>query len=315
MLAYLTGALTGPQDAWRGALALALALALLWLLAGRPPAGVPAVAVALAATRLICTEAAAHRMTTYPAGDSAAGSELAYIDAGHLGANSGESWRDDGLMGLCLNLMRNGYLTLTTEDLTPRRLAGAQLLIAVAPARAYSGRERRAVRQFVEGGGTLITTVGADEAGPSARLLSDLGMEVGDGTRAVGPTPGPTPLGFFKSAYYDTGEYKAYVRFYAGWTVHSNATDAKVLAYGAGDSPIILLRRVGRGKVILVGDTCFAMNKNLEVESGAPFEGMRENTHFWRWLLTNVRDQPLWIPPDPKPAPGGEGSAPAGEGP
>jgi hypothetical protein len=59
------------------------------------------------------------------------------------------------------------------------------------------------------------------------------------------------------------------------------------------------MRRIGKGKVVVVGDTAFAMNKNLEIEGGQPFEGMRENPHFWRWLLTYLRDRPRWVPPDP----------------
>ena len=39
------------------------------------------------------------------------------------------------------------------------------------------------------------------------------------------------------------------------------------------------------------------MNKNLERENGQPFEGLRENADFWRWLLTTLRDEPMWIPP------------------
>jgi hypothetical protein len=39
------------------------------------------------------------------------------------------------------------------------------------------------------------------------------------------------------------------------------------------------------------------MNKNLEQESGQPFEGLRENADFWRWLITLLRDEPMWIPP------------------
>ena len=56
----------------------------------------------------------------------------------------------------------------------------------------------------------------------------------------------------------------------------------------------------------MIGDTGFAMNKNLEWENGAPFEGMRENADFWRWFITYLNDQPMWIPPKPKiqPAPG-----------
>jgi len=307
MLAYLAGGMAGPQAAWRGIVAVLLAALLLFLAARRAAGGLVAAAAALVAVRMACTAATLHSMTVYPGPDPAGGYELAYIDAGHLGVYSSESWRDDGLMGLCLNLMRNGYLAFTADDLSPRRLAPAKLLLSVAPGRAYSTAERRAIREFVEGGGTFIITVGTDEKGPSALLLRELGLEVGDGTRAIGPATGPLPMGFFKAPYYDLGDYMVYVRFHAAWPVHGISGDAKPMAYGAANLPTILVRPVGNGKVILVGDTCFAMNKNLEIESGAPFEGMRENPHFWRWLLTSVRDQPLWVPPNPKAAPGREG--------
>ena len=69
---------------------------------------------------------------------------------------------------------------------------------------------------------------------------------------------------------------------------------------GGEDTPVIVMRRLGKGRLVVVGDTAFAMNKNLEVESGAPFELMRENPHFWRWLLTMLRDEPEWTPPSPE---------------
>jgi hypothetical protein len=42
---------------------------------------------------------------------------------------------------------------------------------------------------------------------------------------------------------------------------------------------------------------------NLEREGGQPFEGMRENADFWRWLLSYLADEPVWPPPKPAPAP------------
>ncbi len=57
------------------------------------------------------------------------------------------------------------------------------------------------------------------------------------------------------------------------------------------------MQRSGKGTVVLVGDTCFAMNKNLEYESGTAFEGLRENADFWRWLLSFLRGETMWIPP------------------
>ena len=85
----------------------------------------------------------------------------------------------------------------------------------------------------------------------------------------------------------------------------------KVIAYGRGNKPIIVLRDVGDGKVVVIGDTGFAMNKNLERKDGRPFEGMRENADFWRWFITRLTDRPQWIPrrdepprpPKPPPPP------------
>ena len=110
-------------------------------------------------------------------------------------------------------------------------------------------------------------------------------------------TAEPQPLGHFKVPYVDAGEYKSYVRYWAAWPVACTATNAQVIAYGHGDKPVIVQRTIGKGKVVVIGDTCFAMNKNLEREDGQPIEGMRENAHFWRWFLTALRDQPMWVPP------------------
>ena len=43
---------------------------------------------------------------------------LAYIQSSNLEDKSEEAWRPDGTAGLALTLMRNGYVTLTLQDLT-----------------------------------------------------------------------------------------------------------------------------------------------------------------------------------------------------
>ena len=43
---------------------------------------------------------------------------------------------------------------------------------------------------------------------------------------------------------------------------------------------------------MLIGDSCFAMNKNL-----AEAPGTSQNADFWRWLLLGVLEHKDWIPP------------------
>ena len=221
---------------------------------------------------------------------------LAYIDTSHLEANSGESWRPEGIGGFILTLMRNGYLTLSLPELTSERLARSDLLVSVAPSRSFSRTEQNAIREFVLNGGTFILMAGLDEAGPSRSLLSTLGFSIGN----PGPNPvEPEVMGYFKSPYLESadGTQRVHVRFHAAWPVSCNDPTARVITYGLNNLPVITLRKLGAGKVVVIGDTCFVANKNLEWEGGQPFEGMRENADFWRWFITQLRDQEMWIPP------------------
>jgi hypothetical protein len=232
---------------------------------------------------------------------------LAYFDTTHLERGSGESWRLTGLGALQMTLMRNGYLVMALPEFTEERLERAGLVISAAPGKPFSARERAIVRRYVENGGTFICTVGWPESAASRSLLADFGFHIGGKGAAEGLATEPKPFGHFKAPYFNGGDYMAYVRFHAAWTVESTEPGAQPLAYGprsplAGTDPtVIQMRRLGRGKFMVVADSEFASCQNLENEGGQPFEGLRENADFWRWLLTYLNDQPAWNPPKPAP--------------
>jgi hypothetical protein len=190
--------------------------------------------------------------------------------------------------------MRNNYLTHCLTEFTAERIEKAHLLISVAPSRGFSRKEQELVRDFVINGGTFIIMTGPDCAHPSRSLLSSLGFSIGV---PEPDSPEPAALGHFKSPYLSFGDQQVFVRFHAAWPVYCNDSNARVIAYGQNETPIIIIRSIGAGKAVVIGDTCFAMNKNLEWEGGQPFEGMRENADFWRWFITQLRDQEMWIPP------------------
>ncbi|MFH1730514.1 MAG: DUF4350 domain-containing protein, partial [Planctomycetota bacterium] len=405
LLGYAASAPSGPQETWRGVLGLFAALALAALLGSSPTwRRVAASAAVFAATLAVCTSASYNAATILPDGrgkifrdakeyfsdgkgttprDKAQApvtrpgqlpiNNLAYIDNSHLEPFSSESWRMDGTMGVTLTLMRNGYIVRDLSDFSAERLKRAGLVLSIAPGREFTRAEREAVREFVEGGGIFIITVGYDDVEPSRRLLADFGLMVGlefpyTGEHVLGVNPQgeqasghthvhthadteantkaapnaatspaarrsvlkksivePEPQGHFKSPYYristsPTSSYMVFVRFDSGWAVNYVRIECTKQACGLKDArviantlrrvpetgkhvnlPVILVREAGKGKVVLVGDTGFAMNKNLEVESGWAFEGMRENPHFWRWFLADLRGQEQWLPPEPKP--------------
>jgi hypothetical protein len=259
-----------------------------------------------------------HRASvTLPDGRLQQPNNLAYIDASHLEAFSPEALRDEGIMGLELTLMRDGFLTLTMNDFRAEALERAGLFISIGPAREFSPSQRRAVRDFVANGGVFICTVGHDRAEAVAPLLKDFGLRVGE---PGSPDKEPIPLGYFKSPYLQADGAMHYVRFHAAWSVAEddsglapNETErlgrARPIAYGRENVPVILVRPYGKGRAVLVGDTNFAMNVNLEHMDGSPFEGMRENADFWRWFLADLTGRPAWTPPaPPKPGPGPSGA-------
>jgi len=233
-------------------------------------------------------------------------SNLACIDASHLEAYSGVDWADDGLGGLKLTLMRSGYVPCMLPEVTPERLSRAAILISIAPAREFTSAERQTIRRFVEDGGLLIAMAGAEEAGPINELLQDLDSE---GSHfQVPPSPARSeeeaenlPLGCGHWTYLPThAGYKNDLMCYAGWPIQCPVDLSNVSFWVPVDdrrTAAAMMSR-GRGKVFVIGDTGFALNKNLENAAGTPTADRRENAHFWRWFLAYAAGQPVWSPPN-----------------
>jgi hypothetical protein len=317
LFGYLAGDSGNAHPTWRqllGILSCGLLIGLLiWntgQLAAMRRSGwkVILVTIGLAGSLAVSTSISHNAGEILPDGRYKSPNNLAYIDTYHLPTNSGESWRPDGIGGFILTLMRNGYLTLLLPEMTSERLERADLLVSIAPSRGFSKTEQEAIRDFVINGGKFIITVGLERAESSRSLLSLFGFNIG----TSGPDPPePEAMGHFKSPYLSSGDQQVFVRLHAAWPVSCNDPSARVITYGKNNLPVIIMRRLGAGKVVVIGDTCFAMNKNLEWEGGEPFEGMRENADFWRWFITQLRDEEMWIPPalQSRPESGQNGTA------
>jgi hypothetical protein len=298
--------------AWRQVFALLAGALLVALVCRRPgPWKTSLAAIGLTLSLAACTEGNHTRADLLPDGHLSKPNNLAYLDASHIEGFSSESWRPDGIGGLALTLMRSGYLTLDLPKLTPQRLERASLLISIAPARAFTPAEVETVKTFVNSGGTLILMTGYEQRTPCLPLLNAFKLWVG---APPSDSREPEPLGYFKSPYLEAEGKRVYVRFHAAWPAGCSDPNAQVIAYGRDNQPVIVMCRFGAGRVVLIGDPSFATNTNLENENGVPFEGLRENADFWRWLLTMLRGEPMWVPTllqngdtEPKPvAPGKE---------
>jgi hypothetical protein len=327
LLAYVAGDGATARTPFRQGAGAAIVAALALLLSWRPTAWrVAIVGVALSASLALCTHITNAATELMPSGSlrhvrGQGFNDLAYIDHAHLGAFSEESNRPDGLFGFEYALMRDDYLVLSMYDLTYERLHQAGLFASLAPQRAFTSEERDAIRRFVEEGGIFILTAGYERSSASRELLDEFGFTVGPSPPNTPAGTEPAPLGFMKGPYYTVpGEYEASVRFHAAWPIHCDDPAARTIANGIADRsfdpvagrfrsdghirvPVIIVRDVGKGRVVVIGDTEFATNKNLENEDGSPIEGLRENADFWRWLIPKLRGTTPWYPPKQQPAP------------
>lgn len=309
LLGYLARRSGSPQAWWRQLLGLLAVVAWVGLLARKAtPMRTGATAVVLAGSLVGCVMISQWVGRVLP-GSSTDGPELACIDASHLEAYSSDTWSNFGIGGFSRTLMRNGYLPLLLPKLTPERLEHAELLISIGPARRFSTAEREAVRKFVESGGTFICMAGAEHVAPSREMIEQLGLSVPPSpVPPTDQTDEPEPLGAVRTLYLNTKQLKAAMQSYASWEVKCSEPDGWKMAqwsHGTRDRPFVISRPVGRGTVVVIGDTYMAVNQNLESAAGV----MPENVVFWRWLLTHVTAQDDWTPPadqGPEKAPPGE---------
>jgi hypothetical protein len=240
---------------------------------------------------------------------------LAYLDASHLESYRDADWVFDGVNGLALNLMRSGYLTLRLKDWTDERLRAADVIVTIAPGRRFSRYEQRLLRDYIEDGGTWIVCAGAEDASTLPRLLADAGITVRHSPVATrDPSYEPEPMGRVRAACLDAADQglpdrRAFVQFHAAWPLLTEGEEVEVLVRATADRPVVAARQLGQGELVVIADSHFALNKNLEYVGGEPFDGGYENADFWRWLLSRLQTGREEIPPDPS---ADEAGSPAG---
>jgi hypothetical protein len=286
LLGYLANRASSPQDGWRQLSTAAAIILLLAALAIRPDAFILALtSLALAASLVFCAYKSDASSRPLPSGQDQSPNRLAYIDASHLEAFSDDLWDDYGIAGFSRVLMRSGFLPLRLPELTPERLERAGLLVLMAPGRQLSPEELSAVGQFVNQGGTLVCLVGAEQVRPSAALLGKFGFEIDPSPVKPGESiREPDPFGALSILFGRPNDPKIEIQMYAAWPIENIPQSYKTYITSSIDGkswPIIARSRIGQGVVLVIADTYFAINRNLESAT----QEFPAHINFWRMLL------------------------------
>jgi len=215
---------------------------------------------------------AAHQAAQLPFNRNLARKRMAIIDFSQQPYASKHSNMRSGLFGVTANLFRHDMMPVTQNDWNRELLDEAALLFLNAPQRPFSAAQRRDVMEFAERGGVVLMSCGYPHYGNARSLLEPLGIEVLN-----------TPLG----RSFDRLAFGRPIHLFSAWPVKLHRADAVILAM-SDDWPLIVEVPVGQGRVVLIPDSEFFHNINLENLERHSLA----NIEFIRTLLDRVRGVP-----------------------
>ena len=174
---------------------------------------------------------------------------VAVIDYSHQPNASKHAAMDSGLHGVSINFMRHGLLPITANRWDPDTLDLARYVILNAPRRSITHGETSDLMRFMRRGGIVILGCGYQDAPACHELLEPLGLSIGS-----------VPYGRF----FDCPAFGQPVSFMSAWPLDKVPDGAKVLCATPDKLPLMVSVPVGKGQLILIGDSEFLHNRNLE---------------------------------------------------
>ena len=201
---------------------------------------------------------------------------IASIDASHGERFSLESFTDDSVNGLLMNLERNNLQPLLLRSFSQEKILRSKLLVFNAPTAAFSADEVRFLQSYMTNGGVILLATGYEEKDASAPLL-----------KAVGANIEPTPLGPVPYVEGNLTLYQNEPRFVDSWPVSfqtNQTTSYYNFTWGNLTYHLVVFIKHGAGGLLLIGDSQYLLDKNLE----SIYDYWPGNILFLKYLLDEL---------------------------
>lgn len=186
---------------------------------------------------------------------------ICYIDISHGERINKAYYKDDSVSGVVVNLLRNEYiegqryLPLILKEFSKEKISHSKILVLIAPTAPFTNDEVDIIEHFVSQGGLLILSVGYIDKEGSSLLLETFDFDILS-----------IPLGPVPYIEYSQSE----PRFVDSWPISLNGllTNDSTILYSAEFNEtsysLIVFRKYGLGGVLLISDSQFLLDKNLE---------------------------------------------------
>jgi hypothetical protein len=208
--------------------------------------------------------------------DSNLSGNIVYIDASHGERFSLESFTDDSVNGLLMNLERNNLQPLLLRSFSHEKIVRSKLLIFNAPTAAFTADEVLFLQSYMTNGGVVLLATGYEEKDASLPLLEavDAGIE-------------PTPLGPVPYVEENLTLYQNEPRFVDSWPVSfqtNQTTSYYNFTWGDLTFHLVVYIKHGAGGLLLISDSQYLLDKNLE----SIYDYWPGNILFLKYLLDEL---------------------------
>jgi hypothetical protein len=224
--------------------------------------------------------------------------DIAWIDHTHINRFDLDGYTSGSIDGLCLNLVRNGYTPLIIDYKKDfNQILRGKVSIIIAPSEGYTHGEVQTLKSFVEKGGLLIISAGYDSAKPLKSLFDELELKVLK--IPLGSPPWIVETHGQSSGVVSEENLRMYwhkPKFMDVYPVQArgNYTSIASMKIEGSDYNLIITKEIGKGEVVLIGDSRFLLNENLEYLTLGPDESKEDYQLQWLGnieLLKGIIDQ------------------------
>ena len=202
--------------------------------------------------------------------------QVIYIDASHGERINFAYYQEDSVDGLSLNFARNNYTSYLLYDYSEDKIKLAKGFVLIAPTKSLSSGEIAFLKQRMEDGLLLILSVGYQDKDSSQDLLNEFDLDVQN--IPLGPVPleeteGDVPkfVDAWPISYTKNNDTESFYQV----TVNNITYD------------LIVLKKYGKGAILLIADSQFLLDKNLERQ----YSYNEANIEFLRTMINVLREK------------------------